>query len=188
MLDKLITADQLKMLSDEEKYARPSTYLYNGGGGNADVKYYKILSRTFTGNTWENDRVVFGFTTRHSGSGIMILSYGFGGSFDVEANSDHFDYRIIQSNFGNLSSLRAYYNKNTHTLSILMQASDYSNLKLNFINRMSRDIDQYEFHEPIPLDTIPSDIGDEIPTHECLFDDSLNFASESDVSNLFGGG
>ena len=187
MLDKLITADQLKMLSDEEKYANSSRYVYNGGGANSAVKYYKVLSRSLEGTIWEHDRIVFSFTTRHSGSGLIILAFSFNTSLDIEATASNFDFRIIQSKQNYYYGLKAYYNKNTHVISLLMTANDYSNLKLRIIGRESG-VDKFTYHDPVPLDNIPNDIGDEIPTHECLFDDSLAFASESDVSNLFGGG
>lgn len=187
MLDKLITADQLKMLSDEEKYAKRSRYIYNAGGGYSQKKYYKVLTATFKeSDTWHNQQYVFAYSSRHGGTGFIIVHVEFFGSFDQSIN-DCFKFRLIRAKTTDTSRVKLFFNSNTRKLTFVFESVDYSNLRLNWLNNQGTD-DRLTYEAIQPLDNLPSDIGDEIPMHEALFDDSLTFASESDVSNLFGGG
>ena len=189
MPDKLITANQLKMLSDEEKYAKKSRYFYNAGGGNAEKKYYKVLTISFKeSDIWHNTQYLFAFSSRHGGSGFLIINIQFFGNFDASVNSvNSFDFRLIRGKANYSGGLGLYFNKNTRKLTLTFESSDYSNLRINWINNQGID-DRVTYEAIQPLDALPGDIGEEIPMHKALFDDRLTYATDTDVSNLFGGG
>ena len=189
MPDKLITANQLKMLSDEEKYAKKSRYFFNAGGTYAEKKFYKVLTVSFNeSDSWNNNQFIFAFSSRHGGSGFLIISIQFFGNFDASVNSvNNFDFRLLRGKANYSGGLGLYFNKNTRKLTLTFESSDYSNLRINWLNRQDNN-NKLTYEAIQPLDALPSDIGEEIPMHEALFDDRLTYATDTDVSNLFGGG
>lgn len=189
MLDKLITADQLKMLSDEEKYAKDSRYFFDAGGEYTDKKFYKILTVSFNeSDNWNNFQYLFAFSSRHGGSGFLIINIQFSGDFVGSVNDvNRFDFRLLRSKANLWGGLGLYFNKNTRKLTLIFESYDYSNLRINWLNRQDNN-NRLTYEAIQPLDNLPSDIGEKIPMHEALFDDRLVYATDTDVSNLFGGG
>ena len=189
MLDKLITADQLKMLSDEEKYAKKSRYFFDAGGTYAETKFYKVLTVSFNeSDIWNNSQYLFAFSSKHGCSGFIIINISFFGNFDGSVNDvNRFDFRLLRSKANLWGGLGLYFNKNTRKLTLTFESYDFSNLRINWLNRQDND-DLLTYETIQPLDYLPSDIGEKIPMHEALFDDRLVYATDTDVSNLFGGG
>lgn len=185
MSNKVVTKEQLKLLSEEIKFCKGSRYIFNYGGGVQGQKFFKVFEIQLGGNNpWLQEIFIFSYSSRHGGTGFIFLRIGFNGTFDVEAtNSDVFEVKYIRSVFSLWGGITFYRNKETKRLTCLFEGNDYSNLMINFINRQAAS--EFNYGDGTPLDAIPSDIGEVIPYTDALFKNDIEYATTQDIENLF---
>lgn len=185
MANKLITLEELVLYGEEHKEAGDSVNFYNFRNEDNNYGFYKLFSLTYT-NIWANDRFVFSYTSRHSGSGFIILSMDFSGDLNSISGCE---VRVIRSEYSLWAPNEIYflYNTSTHELSCWQGNSDYNTANLRLLSKRSSSEIVYNTN-PVRFGEYPEDAGVAIPVHKALFDDTFEKASTSEIQSIFGGG
>ena len=107
---------------------------------NNTTSYKVILTKVPT--TWFNARVVLGVSSRHTGNGIVCIS--FGNNDDSVASSSIYGQIVYYGNNNNAASFtgtvfskdmfQLYYNASKNEIYLFIKYNDYNNAKINVID------------------------------------------------------
>ena len=190
---ELITLDQLKIIQEADLTNRLENHASQRNGLQSATAYYKIFDYVLSSDdAYNHNGIVFAVSSRHNGSGIMVMNFACPGNFNEARGSVAFYMHSNSRNDTFQRHLSFFYNKANRTITCYQNAYDYDNISVDVINsyrwlHSSKGSITFYNEENGKVSALPTG-QEEFEYFTCAFKETNRIATREQVASVFTGG